>query len=389
MSTSGSRVASRSGPASASGIGWSVVSASGTRTSSDWPPSHDAAVLPDARRPAEERPAHARRRQALAAPGALAAGDRARRQHAVAGRDGAHLGPDLLDGPDELVAEARAGREAEGLAGVEDVEVRAADAGHRHPHDRVGGRLDRGIGHLLHADVAACPGTSVPSSRPPVGPGRQDTRRRRPGPAPLRLASAAMAEAPHAALAERFRAEPGRAPRRASGWRPSSTEGMRCETTVARPHRGRADEPRSVGGTDTAQSPVELLLTSLATCQAITYRLWAAELGIALDRVEVEVTGDIDLRGFLGARRRRPRRLRAACDVRVTPRPAPRPRSATASSPRPSTATARCSTRSRVPIDRSSASSSRSSALVRARPARASAARGSMTRPTKKGPNSA
>ena len=61
-----------------------------------------------------------------------------------------------------------------------------------------------------------------------------------------------------------------------------------------------ADEPRSFGGTDAAQSPVELLLTSLATCQAITYRLWAAELGIALDRVGVEVTGDLDLSGFLG-----------------------------------------------------------------------------------------
>ena len=31
------------------------------------------------------------------------------------------------------------------------------------------------------------------------------------------------------------------------------------------------DEPRSVGGSDAAQSPVELMLTSFATCQAITY----------------------------------------------------------------------------------------------------------------------
>ena len=67
-----------------------------------------------------------------------------------------------------------------------------------------------------------------------------------------------------------------------------------------RGHTVACDEPRSVGGSDTAQSPVELLLTSLATCQAITYRIWAAELGIALDRVEVEVVGDIDLRGLLG-----------------------------------------------------------------------------------------
>jgi uncharacterized OsmC-like protein len=105
-------------------------------------------------------------------------------------------------------------------------------------------------------------------------------------------------EVPHAKLAERFRAEPDRARVRIA----VSTEvvdGLRCETTV-RDHTVVADEPRSFGGSDVAQSPVELLLTSLATCQAITYRIWAAELGIALDRVGVEVAGDIDLRGLLG-----------------------------------------------------------------------------------------
>ena len=107
-----------------------------------------------------------------------------------------------------------------------------------------------------------------------------------------------MLEVPHAKLAERFRAEPGRA-RVKIVVCTEVVDGMRCETTV-RDHSVAADEPRSLGGTDAAQSPVELLLTSLATCQAITYRLWAAELGIALDRVGVEVTGDLDLRGFLG-----------------------------------------------------------------------------------------
>jgi uncharacterized OsmC-like protein len=107
-----------------------------------------------------------------------------------------------------------------------------------------------------------------------------------------------VVEVPHAKLAERFRAEPDRA-RVKIIVATEVVDGMRCETTV-RAHTVEADEPRSFGGTDAAQSPVELLLTSLATCQAITYRLWAAELGIALDRVGVEVTGDIDLSGFLG-----------------------------------------------------------------------------------------
>lgn len=107
-----------------------------------------------------------------------------------------------------------------------------------------------------------------------------------------------MTSAPHSGLADRFRQDPARAQVVVK----VETElrgGMRCRTT-ARGHVTEADEPRSVGGTDMAQSPVELLLTSLATCQAITYRLWADELGIELDRVGVELEGDLDLRGFIG-----------------------------------------------------------------------------------------
>ena len=107
-----------------------------------------------------------------------------------------------------------------------------------------------------------------------------------------------MEPAPHAKLADRFRADPALA-RVQVAVSTALEEGMACGTTT-RGHETLADEPRSLGGTDTAQSPVELLLTSLATCQAVTYRLWAAELGVALTRVSVDVEGDLDLRGFLG-----------------------------------------------------------------------------------------
>lgn len=107
-----------------------------------------------------------------------------------------------------------------------------------------------------------------------------------------------MERPPHAGLADRYRAEPHRAAV-TQRVRTELGEGMRCETT-SRGHVAVADEPRSLGGTDTAQSPVELFLTSIATCQAATYRLWAAELGVALERVTVDVEGDIDLRGYLG-----------------------------------------------------------------------------------------
>jgi uncharacterized OsmC-like protein len=65
-------------------------------------------------------------------------------------------------------------------------------------------------------------------------------------------------------------------------------------------HAFTIDEPQSLGGGNAAPNPVEYALASLGSCQAITYRIWAAQLGIELDKVEVEVDGDVDLRGFFG-----------------------------------------------------------------------------------------
>jgi uncharacterized OsmC-like protein len=65
-------------------------------------------------------------------------------------------------------------------------------------------------------------------------------------------------------------------------------------------HRFTVDEPQILGGANSAANPVEYALASLGSCQAITYRIWAAQLGIALHKVEVEIDGDIDLRGFFG-----------------------------------------------------------------------------------------
>ena len=40
-------------------------------------------------------------------------------------------------------------------------------------------------------------------------------------------------------------------------------------------HALTADEPKSVGGGGAGANPVQLVLGSLASCQAITYRYWA------------------------------------------------------------------------------------------------------------------
>ena len=75
-----------------------------------------------------------------------------------------------------------------------------------------------------------------------------------------------------------------------------------CEVTVrvGSGHEFTVDEPEALGGGNVAANPAEYALAALGSCQAITYQVWAAQLGITLDKVEIGIDGDIDLRGFLG-----------------------------------------------------------------------------------------
>ncbi len=73
--------------------------------------------------------------------------------------------------------------------------------------------------------------------------------------------------------------------------------GLRSEVAL-RQFTLAVDEPEALGGADSAPNPVELLLASLASCQEITYRLYADALDIPLRGVSVRLKGDLDLRGF-------------------------------------------------------------------------------------------
>ena len=75
----------------------------------------------------------------------------------------------------------------------------------------------------------------------------------------------------------------------------------RVEITAGSGHGFTVDEPESLGGGDAAANPVEYALAALASCQAITYRVWASLLGIRFDRLHVAAEGRIDLQGFFGS----------------------------------------------------------------------------------------
>jgi uncharacterized OsmC-like protein len=60
-----------------------------------------------------------------------------------------------------------------------------------------------------------------------------------------------------------------------------------------------ADEPEMLLGADNGANPVEHLLHALASCITTSTVYHAAARGIAIERVESTLEGDLDLRGFL------------------------------------------------------------------------------------------
>src|SRR6202171_1331577 len=68
----------------------------------------------------------------------------------------------------------------------------------------------------------------------------------------------------------------------------------------------QAQAHTGVGGAGTAACSGDLLLGALAACAQITCQRVAPAMGIPTDRIQVEVTGDLDLRGTLGISREVP-----------------------------------------------------------------------------------
>ena len=70
--------------------------------------------------------------------------------------------------------------------------------------------------------------------------------------------------------------------------------------TVPRRFSIDIDEPRELGGTNRFANPQDHLIAALNACMMVGYVAQCAVRGIALESLEIETEGEIDLRGFLG-----------------------------------------------------------------------------------------
>jgi uncharacterized OsmC-like protein len=68
---------------------------------------------------------------------------------------------------------------------------------------------------------------------------------------------------------------------------------------IQRRFRIQIDEPCELCGTNEFANPQEYLLAATNACVAVGFASVAAVMGVELTKLELEITGDIDLRGFL------------------------------------------------------------------------------------------
>src|SRR5918998_1967831 len=100
-------------------------------------------------------------------------------------------------------------------------------------------------------------------------------------------------------LKERYRADPATS-RITLTARGSQTDApISCSVDLGRAVY-EAQAHGGVGGAGTGACSGDLLLGALAACAQITCQMVATAMGIPVERIEVTVEGDLDLRGTLG-----------------------------------------------------------------------------------------
>jgi uncharacterized OsmC-like protein len=100
-------------------------------------------------------------------------------------------------------------------------------------------------------------------------------------------------------LKEKYRSDPGssRITLRAKGGQAGAP--IACSVDLGRAIY-QAEAHSGVGGAGTGACSGDLLLGALAACAQITCQMVATAMGIATERIEVTVEGELDLRGTLG-----------------------------------------------------------------------------------------
>ncbi|KAJ5071695.1 osmc family peroxiredoxin [Anaeramoeba ignava] len=58
------------------------------------------------------------------------------------------------------------------------------------------------------------------------------------------------------------------------------------------------DEPKKIGGTETGPSPLHVMLSSLAGCEVVLFRLVARQKKVQIGEVQIEVNGELDPTSF-------------------------------------------------------------------------------------------
>ena len=75
---------------------------------------------------------------------------------------------------------------------------------------------------------------------------------------------------------------------------------VHCTSSVRNLPPVPIDEPAAFAGSDAAQSPGDLILTALGSCQGIMYAALASAMDIELTSLKVKLSGNLDLHGLFG-----------------------------------------------------------------------------------------
>ncbi|MEJ7842570.1 MAG: OsmC family protein [Rubrobacter sp.] len=103
-------------------------------------------------------------------------------------------------------------------------------------------------------------------------------------------------------LKEKYRSEPGSSRITLEAKASQEDTPISCSVDIGRAVY-EAQAHAGVGGAGTAACSGDLLLGALAACAQVTCQMVAGAMGIEAERIEVTVTGEMDLAGTLGISR--------------------------------------------------------------------------------------